>query len=85
MSGVIAQNVLAYLRDQVDLWVADKREPEPGMSQVPKIASLIFLQYPKKEGRDEVDFLLADKLQTSLQVDTVNLVGHGQTCPNHAK
>ena len=31
----------------------------------------------KKEGRDKVDFLLGDKHQTLLQVDTINLGGHG--------
>ena len=43
------------------------------------------MQYLKKEGRDEVDFLYADKHQTILQVDTIALGGHGQACPNHPK
>ena len=46
---------------------------------------VISLQYPQKEGRDEVDFLRADKQQTILQVDTINLDGHSQTCPNCPK
>ena len=37
--------------------------------KVPKIASLQCLQYLKKEVRDEVDFLHADKHQSFLQVD----------------
>ena len=55
------------------------------MSKVPKIASLLSLQYLKKEGRDEVDLLHADKHKTILQADTINLTGHGQTCPNYPK
>ena len=47
------------------------------MSKVPKIVSLISLQYLKIEGWDEVDFLHPDKHQTILQVDTINLGGHG--------
>ena len=43
------------------------------------------LQYLKKYGRDEVDFLLADKPQTIIQVDTINLDGQGQACPNYPK
>ena len=42
------------------------------MSKAPKITSLQFLK--KSEG-DEVDFLHADKHQTSLQVNTINVVG----------
>ena len=38
---------------------------------------VISLQYLKKEGRNEVDFLHADKRQTFPQVDLVNLGGHG--------
>ena len=43
------------------------------------------LQYLKKEGRDEVDFLLADKHQTILQGDTINLGVYVQACPNYPK
>ena len=39
----------------------------------------------KKEGRDEVDSLHADEHQPILQVDTINLDGHGQACPNYPK
>ena len=42
---------------------------------------VISLQYLKKEGKDEIDFLHADKYQTILQVDTINLGGHGQPLP----
>ena len=38
---------------------------------------VISLQYLKKEGRNEVNFLHADKHQTFPQVDLVNLGGHG--------
>ena len=46
---------------------------------------VISLQYLKKQERDEVDFIHADKYQTILQVDAINLVGHGQACPNYPK
>ena len=46
---------------------------------------VISLQYLKKEGRDDVDFLDVDKHQTILQVDLINLNGHGQACPNYPK
>ena len=44
---------------------------------------VISLQYLKKEGRDEVDFLHADKNQIIRQFDTINLGGHGQACLNY--
>ena len=43
------------------------------------------LQYLKKEERDEVDFLHTDKYRTFLQVNTVNLGGHGQSRPSYTK
>ena len=46
---------------------------------------VISLQYLKIEGRDEVDFLHADKHQTFLQVDPINLDGPGQECRNYPK
>ena len=46
---------------------------------------VISLQYFKNEGRDEVDFLYADRHQTILQVDSINLDGHGQACPSYPK
>ena len=46
---------------------------------------VISLQYPKKERRDEVDFLHADKHQTFLQLDSIDLDGHSQACPNYPK
>ena len=45
----------------------------------------ISLQYLKNDGRDEVDFLHADIHQTIVQVDTINLGGHGQACSNYPK
>ena len=43
------------------------------------------LQYLKKEVRDEVDFLHADKHQRFLQIDTIILGVCGQACPNYPK
>ena len=40
---------------------------------------VISLKYLKKERRDEVDSLHADKHQTFLQVDPSNLGGHGNS------
>ena len=45
---------------------------------------IISLQYFKKQGRDEVDFLHLDK-QTILQVYTNNLGGYGQACQSYPK
>ena len=41
-------------------------------------SELISLQYLKKEWKDEVDFLHAGKHQAILQLETINLGGHGQ-------
>ena len=49
------------------------------------IKFVVSLQYLYKDGRDEVDFLHADKHQTIIQVDTINLRGHGQACLNCPK
>ena len=46
---------------------------------------VMSLQYLKKEGRDEVDFLHADRHQTILQADIINLGGHGQACQSYPK
>ena len=46
----------------------------------------ISLQYLKKNGKNEVDFLLADKHQRFLQIDTIILVGvarHTQITKNN--
>ena len=37
----------------------------------------ISLQYLKKKGGNEVDFLCADKHQIFIKVDTINFDGHG--------
>ena len=47
--------------------------------------AVISFQYLKNVGRDEVDFLHADKHQIILQVDTIDLGGHGQACSNYPK
>ena len=45
---------------------------------------VISLQYLEKEW-DEVDFIHANKYQTILQFDAINLGGHGQACRNYSK
>ena len=51
---------------------------------MPKVPITVSLQYlsniSNKKGRNEVDFLNADKHKTTLQVDTFNLDGHGHAC-----
>ena len=44
----------------------------------------ISLQYLKKEGRHEVDFLHGDK-QTFLQLDTINIVEYCHSRPKYSK
>ena len=51
----------------------------PGVNRVHKIKSLQYLQ---KNGKNEVDCLLAHKHQKYLQLDTVILGVCGQECPN---
>ena len=46
---------------------------------------VVSLQYFKKEGKDKVDFLHADKHHIFLQFNPINLGGHGQSCPNYPK
>ena len=45
----------------------------------------ISLQYLKENGKNEVDFLLADKHQIFVQIDTIILGVCGQACPNYTK
>ena len=43
------------------------------------------LQYLEKDVRNEIDFLLAEKHQIFLQIDTVILDVCGQACLNYPK
>ena len=45
----------------------------------------ISLQYLKKEVRDKVDFLHADKHESFLQIDTMIFDGNGQAFPKFSK
>ena len=45
----------------------------------------ISLQYLKKEVRDKVDFLHADKHESFLQIDTMIFDGDGQAFPKFTK
>ena len=47
-----------------------------------KIIRNIFAISPKKNVKDEVDFLLADKHERFLQINTLILGLCGQACPN---
>ena len=44
-----------------------------------------YLQYVKKNVKDEVDFLLADKNKRFHQVNAIILGLCGQACPNYPK
>ena len=44
-----------------------------------------FAIYIKQNAKDGVDFLLADKHQMILQIDTIILGLWGQACPNYPK
>ena len=44
-----------------------------------------FLQYPKKDIRDEAGFFAADKHQNFLQGDTIIFDGHNQATQKFAK
>ena len=70
---------LQYLRNTSKLFIARYAQSNQNSKFV------ISLQYLKKEGRNKVDFLHADKHQTFLQVDPINLGGNGQACPNYPK
>ena len=48
-------------------------------------SSLIFLQYLKKEVRDKVDFLHADKHENFLQIATMIFNENGQASPKFLK
>ena len=56
------------------------------MPKLPKITSvLFFLQYLKKEVRDKVDFVHADKHESFLQIDTMIFDGDDQAFPKFPK
>ena len=46
---------------------------------------VISLQYLKKEVSDEVDFFLADKHESLLQIDNMNFDGDSQAFPKFPK
>ena len=46
---------------------------------------IIYLQHLKKEVRDKVSFLHADKYESFLQIDTLIFDGHGQAFPEFRK
>ena len=63
------------------LWVTVARHAQSTQNNKP----VFFLQYFKEEGRDEVNFLHADKSQTFLQGDSFSFGEHSQLCPEHLK
>ena len=69
-------NIEVFYRLIVSLWVARHAQ----ITRNNKFA--IFLQYIKENVKD-VDFLLADKHQRFLQIDTIILGMCGQACPNY--
>ena len=58
---------------------------QPGIPKVPKIRSLhIFAIYPEKRG-SQVGFLLANKHESFLQVDSITLGLRRHACPKYPK
>ena len=65
----------------VSLWVCIARHVQS--TQNNKFA--IYFQYLKENVKGEVDFLLADKPQRFLQIDTIALGVCSQACPDYPK
>ena len=65
----------------LSFWVCIAKHAES--TQNTKFA--IYFQYLKENGKDEVNFLPADKRQGFLQNDTIILGLYGQACPNYPK
>ena len=65
----------------VSLWVCIARHAQS--TQNNKFA--IYFQYLKENVKGEVDFLLADKPQRFLQIDTIALGVCSQACPDYPK
>ena len=58
----------------------------PRYAQITENSNFVTsLQYLKKKSGVMKLILYADKHQIILQVNTINLVGHGQACPNYPK
>ena len=87
--------------DKVEFLLADKRKGflqvesitlrvhSQACSKYPREVSLeylkVSLEYLQKNVGDEVDFLLSDKHQIFLQVDSITLGVRRQTCSKHLK
>ena len=54
-------------------------------AQITQNKFALSLQYLKKEVRDEVDILRANKYESVLQVDTMIFDGNGQAFPKFPK
>ena len=74
-------NTKVFYKMILSFWVCATRVTQS--TQNNKFA--ISLQYLKENGKNEVDFLLADKHQRFLQIDTIILGVCGQACPNYPK
>ena len=74
-------NTKVFYKMIISFWVCLTRVTQS--TQNNKFA--ISLQYLKENGKNEVYFLLADKHQRFLQIDTIILGVCGQACPNYPK
>ena len=71
--------------DSIILGVCNKACPKyPKQKVIYKVIAVIKSnkKYLKENRENEVDFLLADKHQKFLKIDTIILVVCGQACPN---
>ena len=75
------KNAKVFYKVLVSFWVCVTRLVQS--TQNTKFA--ISLQYVKENGKNEAGFLLADKHQRFLQIDTINFVvaGHSQSTQNN--
>ena len=74
-------NIKVFYKIIVSLWVIIARHAQSTQNN----RFTISLQYVKKNVKNEVDFLPADKLQNFLQSDTIILGVCSQTCPYYPK
>ena len=74
-------NTKVFYKMILSFWVFATRPPQS--TQNNKFA--ISFQNPKENRKNEVDFLLADKHQRFLQIDTIVLGVCGHACPSYSK
>ena len=74
-------NTKVFYKMILSFWVCATRVTQSTQNNKFAISS----QYLKENGKNEVYFLLVDKHQKFLQIDTIILGVCGQACPNYPK